>query len=414
MNILLLASPKLVTQTPWTDWIRALSGARVTLFIDAGFRTPAASEGTPFAVVETFPNMAANDLVEKRALELHRARPFDRIVALSEVDLLRAARLRERLGLPGQSVRSASVFRDKFEMKTVALAAGVPVAPFARVRDAMELLDFVAKVGYPIVVKPLAGRGSADTFVIPDEAELERRLAAGLFGATNRLPDLLAEAFVPGEMHHVDGLFLGSRLVVINASRYVNDCLSFVNGSVLGSHMLGADNPLKARLEDFVADLLTRVFPTPSDSLFHVEVFVTPDGRLVLCEAACRLGGNAINDELRIGYGIDVKMEYLRSQCAVNAVEAAVRLPTGRVAARLLVPPEAATLRAIPLEAPFDWLESYRITGVVGKTYRKMSMSNDEIASFLFSAGSETQARERIDELARWFAAETRWSVQAA
>ena len=59
--------------------------------------------------------------------------------------------------------------------------------------------------------------------------------------------------------------------------------------------MLSDENPIKSRMIDFTRDLLERALPMPENGLFHVELFHTPDDQILLCEAACRLGGCIVN-----------------------------------------------------------------------------------------------------------------------
>lgn len=66
-----------------------------------------------FRRIEVLDNYGMTWLVQLLTLEIHAASPITGIVALSEVDLIRAAQLRQKLGVLGQSVESAVAFRDK-------------------------------------------------------------------------------------------------------------------------------------------------------------------------------------------------------------------------------------------------------------------------------------------------------------
>lgn len=94
--------------------------------------------------------------VELKAAELHKKYGFSRIVYQAEQDVLRAAQIRELLGLAGQSVETALRFRDKVIMKESLLArpdviTNVLIPAFTRVTGVKSILDFVAKYDYPIV-----------------------------------------------------------------------------------------------------------------------------------------------------------------------------------------------------------------------------------------------------------------------
>ena len=76
---------------------------------------------------------------------------------------------------------------------------------------------------------------------------------------------------------------------------------------------MGKDNPDRERVAQFATRVI-EAFPTPPDCMFHLECFLTPGGEIVLCEVACRLGGNGINEEVRLSYDVDMKIEWLFSQ----------------------------------------------------------------------------------------------------
>lgn len=67
-----------------------------------------------------------------------KRRQFDRIVSLSEYELLDAARLRESLGVQGPTVREVQLVRDKVLMKQAVEDAGIRVPRFARLQALLE------------------------------------------------------------------------------------------------------------------------------------------------------------------------------------------------------------------------------------------------------------------------------------
>lgn len=120
-----------------------------------------AQEGLPLSAksaykhIEGFSGWDLNGLVEQRALELHREHKFTHVVALSEEDLIRAARLRQALGVrTGQQLESALRFRDKVLMKDAVAAKGLAVPTYAAVDCAMDLISFVQKHGFPVGACP--------------------------------------------------------------------------------------------------------------------------------------------------------------------------------------------------------------------------------------------------------------------
>ena len=80
------------------------------------------------------------------------------------------------------------------------------------------------------------------------------------------------------------------------------------------------------------------------------------------------------------------------------------------MASRLLIPPRTRNiLKKIPESCPFDFVKSYRQNGIINKLYYDITMSNQEIAHFLFTATTEDEALHNMKQLNNWFNHETEW-----
>lgn len=125
---------------------------------------------------------------------------------------------RENMGLAGLSVEASLNFRDKSRMKTVLAEANVPCARHALIGDRNAAHAFAQKVGFPMVVKPIAGAGGKSTFRLNHPQDLSAFLAR--FPPNPAQPSLFEE-FVKGEEHSFDSVMLNGELVWHSISRYV-------------------------------------------------------------------------------------------------------------------------------------------------------------------------------------------------
>src|SRR5215469_15999066 len=114
------------------SWLGEHAGSCVVLTTRSAC-PDAASEA--FRHVEQVADYNASEVGEA-IVGLARRFGVRRIGSLNEVDVLRAAAARRLLGLPGQDLASAVAFRDKYVMKSLAFAAGLPVARMRLVRSA--------------------------------------------------------------------------------------------------------------------------------------------------------------------------------------------------------------------------------------------------------------------------------------
>src|SRR6266568_1469764 len=120
----------------------------------------------------------------------------DRLEATIEAHTMAAAQVREACTIPGTSVRTAWLCRDKPSMKEVLREAGVPTAASAGVSSSAEARDFAERVGFPLILKPRSGAGASGTVRVDSAEELERAL--GAFGGSSGPESIAVEEFVEG------------------------------------------------------------------------------------------------------------------------------------------------------------------------------------------------------------------------
>ena len=227
-------------------------------------------------------------------------RQFDRIISLSEYELLDAARLRELLGVPGAPVEQVRLVRDKIAMKRAVERAGLRVPGF------LSLQEFLATKGRApwrnTVLKPHSGASSADVMVfesaeLAHEAVTSRRTGVVRLDAERQsVEEYEVEEFVPGPIVHFDGLVSDGRIAAIAASRYVGTCLAFARGRPLGSYHI----PLTTRAKGWAQRALTAVGITTGS--FHLEA-IENEG-LVFLEVGNRVGGADVVATFELAMGI--------------------------------------------------------------------------------------------------------------
>ncbi len=372
--------------------------AEVVLLTSAGPVDDPAADLAGYTWIQPVESYLDNCQVEYHAEALHRQFGFDHVLAMSEFDLTRAARLRERWGLPGQTLDSAVAYRDKLVMKTRLAAAGVPVADFRAIDDPSQLMDFCAEAGYPVVVKPRRGASSVGVRVIDDEAGLLKFLGPGSPLAGDRPADLLAERFVPGEMFHVDGVVRDGRVIQCWPSA-TTPCLDLVHGRALLSSMVEPNDPLLGPLVDITTAALTAL-PTPEVSLFHAEVFRTPDGGLVLNEIGCRVGGGRIRDVVRSAFGVDPIEWYVRAVLGTGRPDLP-QVPL-RQAGYAKAPLRPGTVTEIPQDCPVPGVVRYQPEVRVGEVIGEPGSSDDCLAILVAAGPTADAVRESLTAALTW------------
>ncbi len=140
---------------------------------------------------------------------------LDQVECLWEPYMLLAAHLREAFGLPGMTVEQTVPFRDKERMKQVLDAAGIRTPHHFRATNVAEVWAAAEQVGYPLIVKPIDGAGSADTHRVDTPEGL-----ADVLPQLRHVPQVSVEEFVEAEEFTYDTVCAGGEVLFENVCWY--------------------------------------------------------------------------------------------------------------------------------------------------------------------------------------------------
>jgi biotin carboxylase len=159
------------------------------------------------------------DIALRRVLD-ELKQPVDAVVATDDNGLALAARLRETLGLPGNSPHAVAQLADKLLFRQMQQRDGLPCPTFYWLKSDDELHVASEAVGFPLVVK--ARRLNASRGVIrADNLDELNRCAQQIRSIQKRLQrdagsqGLLVEAFIPGEEIALEGVLQKGELRVL-------------------------------------------------------------------------------------------------------------------------------------------------------------------------------------------------------
>jgi len=247
-------------------------------------------------------SLAAADAVLATVRELARQARIDRVECLWEPYMLLAARLREELGLPGLTVAQTVPFRDKERMKQLIDEAGLRTPRHASTGTVAGVWAAADSIGFPLIVKPVAGGGSADTYRAGSAAELD-----AILPMLRHVPQVSVEEFVEAEEFTYDTICADGRVLFENICWYrprplVNKMHEWISpidvalrdldrpelqgGRALGAAVLGA---LGFR-----------------DGFTHMEWYRKADGDVVFGEVAARPPGGRMVDLMNYATDADL------------------------------------------------------------------------------------------------------------
>ena len=257
------------------------------------------------------PRIMAEDDVMDRVTNWLRGKSIDRVVANWEPLVILAARLRERWGMPGMSVDAVRGFRDKQLMKERVAAAGLRVPRSRRVRTETETRAAAEEFGYPLIVKPIAGAGSADTYKAENAKELDEILLK-----MRGVGEASCEEYIDGEEFTFDTVCIGGKPAYENVAQYLPKPIEMRSLEWVSPVIITVRDMKLAKIQGGIA-LGRKVLGAlgMGDGFTHMEWFLTPKGEAVFGEIGCRPGGAHIVDQMNYTSDIDLFREWARVVC---------------------------------------------------------------------------------------------------
>jgi biotin carboxylase len=235
---------------------------------------------------------------------------FDRVVCMWEPGVVLAAKLRAAFGIPGLSVDDANAFRNKDIMKARVAAAGIrcprhkSATTIAGVRAAAE------EVGFPLIVKPIAGAGSMDTFRADDAAQLEDALKR-----MSHIEEVNVEEFIDGEEFTYDTICIDGKIQYFNIGFYrprplIARSVEWISPQTLCLRDLDSEWVSGGRA---MGEAVIKAM-NPGTAYTHMEWYRKSDGEVVFGEIAARPPGARTVDLMNYVSDIDLYMGFAEAE----------------------------------------------------------------------------------------------------
>jgi formate-dependent phosphoribosylglycinamide formyltransferase (GAR transformylase) len=226
----------------------------------------------------------------------------DRLEATIEAHTMAAAQVREACTIPGTSVRTAWLCRDKPSMKEVLREAGVPTAASAAVSSAAQAREFAERVGFPLILKPRSGAGASGTVRVEGPDELERAL--GGFGGAD---SVAVEEFVEGHEGFYDTITVDGEPRLDFVSHYYPNVLEAMRTRWISPQFVSTNRVDSVADYGELREMGRRVTAALGigTSATHMEWFFGPKG-LRFSEIGCRPPGVGAWDLYSAGNDLDL------------------------------------------------------------------------------------------------------------
>ncbi len=305
MNVLMI-SPGYPTEINYFTRGLAVQGARVFGIGDQSERDLPDLVRKHLAGYLQLSSLLDEAAVVKEVRQWKAAQPLKQVECLWEPGVILAARLREALGVPGQDVAQATLFRDKDAMKQAVANAGIRTPKHQRATNAAECQRAAEQIGFPVIVKPIAGAGSADTFRVNSRLELDAVLSR-----SGHIREVNVEEFIDAEEYTFDTVCIDGKIAFWNICVY-------------------RPRPLTARQEEWISPQTVVLRDVEADHLAggrkmgravlkalgfqtgftHMEWYRTAKGETIFGEIAARPPGARTVDAMNYASDIDLFTEW--------------------------------------------------------------------------------------------------------
>src|SRR6266566_3043824 len=226
----------------------------------------------------------------------------DRLETTIEAHTLPVAQVREACTIPGTSVRTAWLCRDKPSMKESLRQAGVPTAASTAAHSADDVYAFADAVGFPLILKPRTGAGALDTVKVDDRGQLDAAL-----GAQGNAESIAVEEFVEGHEGFYDTLSIDGEPKLDFVSHYFPNVLEAMRTRWISPQFVVTNRVDTVTDYRQLRELGHRVNEALGigTSATHMEWFFGPKG-LRFSEIGCRPPGVGAWDLYSAGNDLDL------------------------------------------------------------------------------------------------------------
>ena len=231
----------------------------------------------------------------------------DRMEATVEAHIMAAAYVREATGIPGTTVQTAYLCRDKPAMKEVLRKAGIPCALSARANEPKAVRDFAQQIGFPLIIKPPAGAGAAGTWKCRDMQQLEQVIIES--GVADGA-EVAIEEFIEGHEGYLDTLTINGEVTHEFITHYYPNVLVAMRERWISPQMV-TTNRIEAPGYQEVRKMARDVIAVLGieTSATHMEWFASSKG-LKFAEIGCRPPGVGQWDVYNTANDFDLYLEW--------------------------------------------------------------------------------------------------------
>ena len=238
-------------------------------------------------------------------------RSVDRVEVLWEPGMMLAAKLREKLGVPGLRSEATVAFRDKERMKQVLDAAGIRTPHHYKCETQDAVREAAEKIGFPIIIKPIDGAGSADTWPVRSDEDLDDALKR-----LGHIQEVSVEEYIEGEELTYDTVSFRGEPLFENVGWYrPGPLIARLNPWISAQNVCLRDLDMPAPKKGVTMGRKVLDALGFESGFTHMEWFLKKDGEAVFGEIGGRAPGGRLVHVMNYSCDIDLFRGWAEAVC---------------------------------------------------------------------------------------------------
>lgn len=271
-------------------------------------------------------NWNMDHFVEGLAFQM-RSTAIDRVIALDDFDVEKAAYIREEFRIDGMGLSTSRKFRDKLAMRICAESAGIRVPNFTGLFNDDSINAYLDSTAAPHVIKPRS-EASATGIKKVHSKEEAWEVIHSLGDQRHRY---LIEQFRPGDVYHTDALYYDSKMCFCSVSKYQDPPFDVAHGGgIFQSALVDHGGKEDKALQKMTTSVLSGFGLVYGAS--HTEfIRCHEDGEYYFLETSSRVGGANIAEMVDAATNINLWHEWAKIE-ATSVTGGSYKLPKPRKA----------------------------------------------------------------------------------
>jgi len=268
---------------------------------DANRKAPGFKYADDFAVISTYDVKKTVEF----AVDYNKKRKISGVITLASDVSLTVSSVAEKLGLPGNSVKTAKLASDKLLMKRKFTRDKIPIPAFSEVKNINDIKKFIKKHEYPVVLKPIDSRGARGVLRLTKNVDL-----AWAFNISkNESPSerVMVEEFLEGPQFSIESIIYDGKIFTSGLSNRNYEYLERFSPYIIEN---GGDLP--ARLNKKQRKEIDEVLIRAAGSLgikrnsVKGDLVYTDEGPKIIEIAARLSGGGLCTDHIPLSTGVNI------------------------------------------------------------------------------------------------------------